>query len=46
MIIKKSEQGLYLILKGNFENCINTGVTFCFNRIGVIKWTIDIMTQI
>ena len=26
--IKQTEQGLYLLLKGNFENCINTGISY------------------
>lgn len=31
--IKSTEQGLNLILKGNFENCIDTGVTFVSTNI-------------
>lgn len=26
--LKQSENGLFLLLKGNFENCINTGISF------------------
>ena len=26
--LKQTEQGLYLLLKGNLENCIKTGITF------------------
>lgn len=31
--LKKNEQGLYLVLKGNFENCLNTGISFVSTNI-------------
>ena len=31
--LKSTEKGLYLLLKGNFENCINTGIKFVSTNI-------------
>ncbi len=31
--LKSTEEGLYLLLKGNFENCINTGIEFVSTNI-------------